>query len=133
MKKTLWIWVTIMLVAFLGVLLLRPEKINMEAVKEVEANFAYGETEVSQLLNEKDIELLKNIFDGKKTYNDNPSCGFSETVSIKFNQEQTFCIARDTCPIIYWKEKNKYIRLSEGEKTQLYSMLEPYGFFFPCV
>lgn len=77
--------------------------------------------------------ILKTLFDGKIMYRDNPSCGFSETVSIIFDQKQTFCIAQDNCPIVYWKEKNRYITLSEDEKNQLRDPLEPYGFCFPCL
>ena len=77
--------------------------------------------------------ILKTLFDGKIMYRDNPSCGFSETVSIIFDQKQTFCIAQDNCPIVYWKEKNRYITLSEDEKNQLRDLLEPYGFCFPCL
>ena len=105
----------------------------MEFVKEAEVCFLYGNTDTLHHLNDIEVESLKAIFNGKKMHKDNLSCGFGEAVSIKFDQEQTFCIARDTCPIVYWKEKNRYIRLSEYEKTQLYNLLEPYGFFFTCV
>lgn len=105
----------------------------MELVKEAEVCFQYGNTDALHRLSDKEVEFIKTIFNGKKMYKDNLSCGFSEAVSIKFDHEQTFCIAQDTCPIVYWKEKNRYIRLSEDEKTQLYNLLEPYGFFFPCV
>ena len=81
----------------------------------------------------EEVELLKSIFDGKIMYKDNPACGFSEDISIKFNKEQTFCIACDTCPIVYWKEENKYIKLSEEEKARLYKLLELYDFSFPCL
>ena len=135
LKKIIWLLSAIILiiVVLLGVIYLRLDKVNMEFVKGAEVCFLYGNTDELHRLSDKEVESIKTIFNGKKMYKDNLSCGFSEAVSIKFDQEQTFCIARDTCPIVYWKEKKRYIRLSEDEKTQLYNLLEPYGFFFPCV
>ena len=112
---------------------MRIDKANMDFAKKAEVFFQYGDTDAINQLNDKDLESVKIIFNGKKLYKDNLSCGFDEAVSIKFDDEQTFCIARDTCPIVYWKEKNRYIRITEDEKTQLYNLLEPYGFIFPCV
>lgn len=40
---------------------------------------------------------------------------------------------RDTCPILYCKEEDRYLKLSEAEKSRLYELPEPYGVFFPCV
>ena len=121
------------IMVILGVNYLRVNRVNMEFVEEADVCFIYGDTDILCRLGDKELETIKAIFNDKKMYKDNPSCGFSEDVSIKFNKEQTFCIARDTCPILYWKEENRYIKLSEYEKTQLYYLLEPYGFFFPCV
>ena len=105
----------------------------MNLVKKAEACFQYENIDEISQLSDKDMESVKTIFNGKKLYKDNLSCGFSETVSIKFDDELTFCIAKDTCTIIYLKEKNEYIKLTENEKTQLYNLLKPYGFNFPCV
>lgn len=105
----------------------------MKSVNEAEVRFVYGDINESHCLDKKEVALLKNIFDGKKMYKDNLSCGFSDDISIRFNNEQTFCIACDTCPIIFIKEENKYIKLSEIEKMELYDLLESYGFFFPCL
>lgn len=125
--------IILIVVICLGVICLRFNKVNMEFVKEGEVCFSYGNTDTLHHLSNIEVESLKAIFNGKKMYKDNLSCGFSEAVSIKFNKEQTFYIARDTCPIVYWKEENRYIKITEDEKTQLYNLLEPHGFFFPCV
>ena len=112
---------------------MRLDKVNMDSVKKVEVCFQYGNTNAINQLSDREVASVKTIFNGKKLYKDNLSCGFSEAVSIKFDDGHTFCIARDTCPIVYWEEKNRYIRLTDDEKTQLYNLLEPYGFIFPCV
>jgi hypothetical protein len=108
-------------------------KTNMEFAKEAEVCFIYGEVVVSENLDDKEVEMLKEIFDNKIMYKDTPSCGFSKDISVRFNQSQTFCVARDTCPIVYWMEEDRYIRLTDEEKLLLYNLLESYGFEFPCV
>lgn len=135
MKKAIWILsaIIVIVVILLGVIYLRQDKVNLDLVKKAEVYFQYGNTDTINQLSNNEMESVKTILNGKKLYKDNLSCGFSEAVSIKFDDEHTFCIARDTCPIIYWKEKNRYIRLTENEKTQLYNILEPYSFIFPCV
>lgn len=134
MKKILWLWSAIILIVviLLGVIYLRPDKVNMDLVKKAEVCFQYGNTNAINQLSDREVASVKTIFNGKKLYQDNLSCGFSEAVSMKFDEEQTFCIAQDTCPIVYWEEKDRYIRLTEDEKTQLYKLLEPHGFIFPC-
>jgi len=108
-------------------------KTDMDLAEEAEACFIYGDISRVHRLDNEELELIKDIFDGKSMYKDSPSCGFSTDISIKFNNSQTFCIACDTCPVVYWKEENSYIRLTEKEKLRLYDLLEAYGFSFPCV
>ncbi|MBE5928322.1 MAG: hypothetical protein E7267_02970 [Lachnospiraceae bacterium] len=109
------------------------DKVNMDFVTEAEACFVYEDADVLQPLSAEELQSVKAIFDGKKMYKDNPSCGFSEDISIIFDKSQTFCLARDNCAIVYWQEEDKYIKLSEDEKAQLHDLLESYGFVFPCV
>ena len=117
----------------LGIMYISIRKTNMEFAKEAEVCFIYGEEVVSENLDDKEVEILKEIFDNKRMYKDTPSCGFREDISVRFNQLQTFCVARDTCPIVYWMEEDRYIRLTDEEKLLLYNLLESYGFEFPCV
>lgn len=134
MKKNIWLLCAILIIAgLIGVSCLCTNKVSMDNVKKIEACFKYENVNTLCYLNDKETEAIKAIFNGKKMYKDNLSCGFNESVSLKFDKEQTFCIAQDSCPIIYWKEKDRYIKLSKNEKIQLYELLEPYGFFFPCV
>ncbi|MBR3811764.1 MAG: hypothetical protein IKJ16_05485 [Agathobacter sp.] len=127
------IFVLVLVSVALAIMQFSVRKTSMEFAKEAEVCFIYGDVVVSQNMDDKEVETLKEIFDNKSLYKDTPSCGFSEDVSIQFNQSQTFCIARDTCPIVYWMEEDRYIRLTEEEKFLLYDLLEPYGFEFPCV
>ncbi len=108
-------------------------RVDIEFAQEAEVCFINGTTSAESRLSDIELAAIKAIFNRKKLFKDSPSCGFSEEVSIKFNQAQTFCIARDACPIIYWKEKDMYFKLSEEEKAELYKILESYDFYFPCV
>lgn len=123
----------VVMIAFLGGCYLMVNKVDMGFAQEAEVCFINGTTSAESRLSDIELAAIKAIFNRKKLFKDNPSCGFSEEVSIKFNQAQTFCIARDTCPIIYWKEKDMYFKLSEEEKAELYKILESYDFYFPCV
>lgn len=124
MKKAIWVVGALLpVVVILGLIGLRADSVHVGA-QEAEACFRYGKTDVLQRLDGADLVELAAIVDGKRLYRDSPSCGFDENVSVRFGA-QTFCIARDPCPILYYKEKNRYIRLSEKEKTRLYELPEP--------
>ncbi len=84
---------------------------------------------------QEDFELIKLLFQGKILYKEDGvlSCGFSDSVAIVFDREKTFCIAQDTCAVVYWKEKDCYFNLFEWEMEKLHSILRAYGFHFPCI
>lgn len=133
-KKLIIVGITILVIGFLlGGLFVTKNTINIESVNVGEAIFKYAGNNISHTLSHQELIVIENIFNGKMLYKDNPSCGFTENVCVRFNGSQTFCFACDTCPIIYWKEGNKYFKISEEEKQQLYELLGEYGFHFPCV
>lgn len=134
-KKKLFI-IILFIIAFsiiCGTVYLRADGNEVKSIKSAVVHFEYETTDVSQSLTKDETEILKEIFADKKLYKDSPSCGFSENISVELDGSQTFCIACDTCPIIYLKEKDKCFRISENEKDRLYNLLRPYGAFFPCV
>lgn len=110
-----------------------PQKTDMSFSERGETVFKHNDTSVCMQLSDDDLLLINNLFDGKSLYKDNPSCGFTEDVSLTFNGTEKFCIACDTCPVIFWKNKNKYFSIAEEEYSQLRAVLEKYGFYFPCV
>ena len=120
-------------VAASGIFYFQNGNVDIQSDKGAKAYFTYDGANVTHDLSDVDAEALKAIFNGKKLFREEPSCGFSEEISVRFGGSDTFCIARDTCPVIYLKEKGKYFEISEDEKTRLYNLLKPYGFFFPCV
>lgn len=136
MKKRLIIITTVIIIlvlVFVIFLYLTTERSDMGFVKEGKTSFKYNNSEYYYTLSSEDLSIIKALLDNKRMYSDNLSCGFTENVAVIFDNSQTFCFACDTCPIVYWKEKNKYIKLSDEEKEQLYKVLEKYNFVFPCV
>lgn len=117
----------------LPIVFLKNKQVNIEYTKCADVRFVNGDVNIACSLDGEEVEILKSIFSKKLMYTDNPTCGFSEDVSIVFDKTQTFCIARDTCPIVFWKEKDRYISLTEVEQAQLYMVLEKHGCFFPCI
>ena len=91
----------------------------------------YGATSV---LTQEEAERIFELYDGKLMVKDDPSCGFSEDVSVSINDGQhVFYIAMDGCPIVYYVNYDRYVLMSDSEQETLYSILEKYGFHFPCV
>ena len=124
----------VLLIVIGGVFLLKPNKTDMSFVENGKATFKYDTLDISTPLSKSDLNSIINIFNEKKLYKDNPSCGFTENVAVWFNDDtQTFCIACDMCPIIYWENKDRYFRISEDENIMLRDILRGYGFVFPCV
>lgn len=81
-------------------------------------------------LTAEESEAIRDIFDGKRRYNDDPSCGFSEDISVRYG-DITFCVARDTCPVI--KCGDRYFKISNEDREALNAVFAKYGGSFPCV
>ena len=101
-------------------------------IKENNASivYIYEDKTINSNLTVDESEFLKKIFNGKRAYFDNPSCGFDENVSVRFS-DMTFCIACDTCSII--KVKDRYFGISDEEREEINKIFEKYGGKFPCV
>ena len=92
--------------------------------------YVYDKQKISEPLSPEESELLKNIFNNKRLYSDHPSCGFTENVSIRFDN-LVFSIACDGCPII--KVGNKFFKISKKDRETVNQIFEKYGGTFPCV
>ena len=127
-----------LLFAIIAVLLFSSCKdiiVDLSDSKSAQTCFAADDSCIIMDVGREDLESVQRIFQGKILYQEDgiPSCGFSDTVAIVFDRENTFCIAHDTCATVYWKEKDRHFDLSEWEMEKLHSILESYGFHFPCV
>ena len=94
---------------------------------EMIAVFQYGDADITKPLSDEDSEIVREIFDGKSLFSDSPSCGYSENVALIIDGD-TYCIACDTCGVIYNIEKDKYFNLSDKENETLRGLLCEYGF-----
>lgn len=92
--------------------------------------YIYEDKNINESLNKEDMLIIKEIFNGKELFRDNPSCGFDENISLCFDNI-TFTVACDGCPII--KYKNKYFYVSEIELEQIHNIMKKYGAKFPCI
>ena len=118
---------------FAGIVTAVFPKADLTFADEGEAVFRYGERDAVQPISAEDLSRICDLLDGKRLYSDDPSCGFSDDVSVVMNGTERFCFACDSCPVVYWKNKNKFIKLSEKENEELKGILALYGFEFPCL
>lgn len=132
-KKTIALLVSVAIIFLLGIILWKVNSVNMDFAQQGELIFIYGDSNINKTLSAEELKVLTDMFEGKLLYNDSPSCEFSEEIAVKINDSQTFCFAQDTCPVIYWMEKDKYFRITEKQKEQLYEYLWKCGFVFPCL
>lgn len=100
--------------------------------------FKYLDNDIEERISSKDETQIRDVFNNKILYKDRPSCGFSEDVSIRFNDSTSneslvFCIACDGCPKIYLVQSDKYFTISEKDRYKLDDILREYGVTFPCV
>ncbi len=102
------------------------------AVLSAVAVFKYDDWDIEAELSADDMRTAMKILSNKPMYKDSPSCGFTENVSVRIDGE-IYCIANDACPIVYVSGREMYINLSKEENETLRSLLEGYGFTFPCL
>lgn len=129
MNKKIFIPIIIILLASFALL-----SFNTVGFKETNtgtAKFVYNDINIETQISDEDLEQIINIFKNKKLCIDSPSCGFSKNVSLKIDNK-TFCIANDTCGVIYLLEKDKYFHIDNEENKLLRNILRRYGFIFPC-
>lgn len=127
MKKLFIVCCLLLLVALCSC---NTEQVNLTEYNEGTIVFVYGDKQICEMLDYTDTSKLKGIINYKVLYNDNPSCGFDDNISLRFD-DKIFSIACDGCPII--KYNGKYISLSENEIILMHNIMEKYGAVFPCV
>ena len=113
--------------------LLHFKRVNISTATSAEIVYIYNNINIEQVLESDELELIISILDNKRSYCDNLSCGFSDEICLRFDDSNTFCIACDTCPVIYWKNADRYINLTDDEQKKLYSLMQSYGADFPCL
>lgn len=136
MKKALFIGIIVILsLVIIGSLIfvVSAKKTNTINYSAGETVFDYNGKTIADKLTDEDLETITYMFNNKRMFSDTPSCGFSENIAIIFDETDYFCIACDSCPIVYFKNENLFFKLTENENTVLKKILIKYGFEFPCV
>lgn len=103
----------------------------------IKGNTAYltfkdSDKNINTELANQDALKIKEIFSNKMIYRDNPSCGFSKGISIRFDTID-FSVARDSCSIIKVGDSNKYFNITDQERALIEELFEKYGGYFPCI
>jgi hypothetical protein len=134
-KVIIWVACVVIAISIGGLIFyLNMDKVDTMQISNGEIRFVYRDSNMNTKLSDEDEKYIKEIFNKRQLYKDNPSCGFSENVSILFNEGNIkFFIAQDSCPILYYANKDKYFKLTDDEAAGLCSLLEDYGFVFPCI
>ena len=107
-------------------------KISVDKNQAVELVYKYAGASVDVQLSKQESEKILNIFDSKELYNDNPSCGFDENVSLRVSGK-TFCPACDTCCIVKDCSSGQFFTISQAERDTIEEVFESHGGHFPCI
>ena len=102
--------------------------ISVDSIGQLHYN--YNNEHISVILTKFENDIVKDIFNKKKLYFDEPSCGFDKNISIKFDNDY-YCIACDSCGIV--KFKDKYFNISNSERRKVEKIFKKYGGTFPCI
>ena len=102
--------------------------ISVDSIGQLHYN--YNNEHISVILTKFENDIVKDIFNKKKLYFDEPSCGFDKSISIEFD-DNYYCIACDSCGIV--KLNDKYFNISTAERGKIEEIFKKYGGEFPCV
>lgn len=105
-------------------------KVNIPDSSTAKIVYKYNDKNINESLNEDESLIIKDIFNDKELFYDNPSCGFNANISLSFD-DKTFMIACDGCSII--KYNNKYFNVSDSQIEQIHNIIQKYGAKFPCI
>lgn len=87
---------------------------------------------IDSTLSTEETSTLFNIFNNKKLFKENLSCGFDDTMLFNFGGSEIL-IASDGDPFFYVKEKDKYIKVSTEEMEWIKTLIKKYGGEIPNV
>ena len=134
MRLKIVVVILVVLVFITAVVMIANKKntIELEAKDGAVLQYQYKGVEFTQELQSVDAEEIKSIINRKRIHKDNPSCGFSESISIHIGI-RTFCVAQDSCGILQVGKEKKYIYISDSERKKINEIFRKYGGTFPCI
>lgn len=131
MKKKIVIGIVAILLIAAVIFALLP-RVSVDPSGKASARFLYENADIRVVLEEEDAKAIADIVNGKILKNEIYPNSFSEDISVTIDGV-TFCPARKIAPVMYVWEKNRYIELSNEENNTIRTILESYGFIFPCM
>lgn len=108
------------------------DTVSLDEESIVKLVFHHNDTNVETQLSIQESEIIIDIIDGKRLYQDNPSCGFSEDISLVIDGK-IYSPACDDCCIIKDCSSGKYFSISRDQRETIEEIFESYGGYFPCV
>lgn len=128
MKKKILVLVLVMILA----VLFYGNTVHLGNPGYAVLTYSYGDIQIWEELYGEDVDTVVKILNGKIEFPDNPSCGFSENISITIG-EHTFALACDSCGVVKNCKTGKYISISDAERDVLEKLFTSRGGKFPCV
>lgn len=125
--------VVVMVLVGLFLLSINSKKVEIEKDSKIVGIFNYKDNKVNVRFADENIDIIYEIFNGKKLYKDGLSCGFTGDVSIIIDDNLRFYFALDGDPYVYFENEDRFLTLTDDENTKLKEVLSRYGFYFPCV
>lgn len=107
------------------------ESIQIDQAEKVILTYSYKSIAFNEELPQPEAEKIIEIINGKSIRSDNPSCGFSEDISITIG-DTILCVAQDGDGFLQ-VEEGKYIVITDEERAVLDELFGKYGGTFPCV
>ena len=123
--------VVLMLLLMVSLAGCEKKAIEIDRTDKVVLNYSYKNVVFDEELPQSEAEKMIEIINGKSIRSDNPSCGFSEEISITIG-DYIFCVAQDGDGFLK-VEDGKYIILDDEERAVLDELFSKYGGTFPCV
>lgn len=110
------------------------KKTNIIDTDIIMVNYSYNDISIDEKLLDEDAKIVREILNHRILYRDNPSCGFSEEISIKLNSgDRIFCMSLDDCPVFKDVSSGKYFSISEKKYIKFCEVMEKYGVTFPAL
>lgn len=121
--------------ALLTVKYIFKNKLSIPETETAYITFVYDDKNIHNKLTKSEmIEIRNMVNDSEYFYDEGMSCGFTEHISITFEDtffDCTVCVACDGCGIL--KIGKKAVNITPKERIRINEIFEKYGGFFPAI
>lgn len=132
MKNQIFFILITIFVLLLSFILVSCRRTSVPYAKRAELRYQIGGETVSTEISDNDTQHIRSILSNRILYRDNPSCGFTQNVSISFDGK-VYCFACDGCSIIQDFDAGRYFSLDDTLYKTVIEILSKYGLSLPCI